>query len=209
MEDIVLRIYGPAIVVSASLALAPAGWAQSNPSANDLIKSLTPTAQSLKSSGTRGLHRLTPSSDEAAPAAAEPTGTQPVRHAAVETRAAGVTAEAPSASLFVQFPSGSAELTPRAMVTLDELGKALSSNALSTYHFRIEGHTDTVGSKDFNRALSERRAAAVAAYIKQKFGVEDSRMVPVGLGSDHLLVPTGDQTPEARNRRVQVVNLGA
>jgi outer membrane protein OmpA-like peptidoglycan-associated protein len=208
MEGIVLRIYGSAIILSASLALAPAGWAQSNPSADDLIKSLTPTAQSMKTSGTRGLHRLGPVSDATAPAA-EPAGALPVHHASMETRMPAPAAEAPSASLFVQFPSGSADLTPQAMVTLNELGKALSSSALSTYHFRIEGHTDTVGSKDYNRALSERRAETVTAYIKQKFGVEGSRMVPVGLGSDQLLVPTGDQTPEARNRRVQVVNLGA
>ncbi len=201
-----LKIYGSAIILSASLVLAPAAWAQSNPSADDLIKSLTPTTQSLKSGATRGLHRLAPSTDAATPAA---PGAPPVRHAAAEAPMTQPSAEAPSASLYVQFATGSADLTPQAMATLNELGKALSSDALSTYHFRIEGHTDTVGSKDYNRTLSERRAEAVAAYIGNKFGIDKSRMVPVGLGSDHLLVPTGDQTPEARNRRVQVVNLGA
>ncbi len=199
-----LKICGAALILSTSLVISPTTWAQPNPSADDLIKSLTPTTQSLKSSGTRGLHRLAP--DTAAP---QTPGAPPARHAAAEAPVTHSDAEAPSASLYVQFASGSAELTPKAMATLDELGKALSSSALSSYHFRIEGHTDTVGSKDYNRALSERRAEAVAAYIKQKFGVDDSRMVPVGLGSDHLLVPTGDQTPEVRNRRVQVVNLGA
>ena len=77
------------------------------------------------------------------------------------------------------------------------------------YHFPIEGHTDTVGPKDYSRALSERRAEAVVAYIRQKSGIDDSRLVSVGLGSDPLLVPTPDQTPEARNRRVKVVNLGS
>jgi outer membrane protein OmpA-like peptidoglycan-associated protein len=95
------------------------------------------------------------------------------------------------------------------MSALNELGKALTSNALVGYRFRIEGHTDTVGSKENNRELSERRAAAVVAYIGQKFGIDASRLVPIGLGSDQLLVPTADQTPEARNRRVQIVNIGA
>ena len=49
----------------------------------------------------------------------------------------------------------------------------------------------------------------MASYIEHKFGVTENRLVPVGLGSAHPAVPTPDQTPEARNRRVQVVNLGA
>ena len=57
------------------------------------------------------------------------------------------------------------------MTTLDALGKALSSADLANYRFRIEGHTDTVGSKEYNRSLSERRAEAVVSYIETKFGV--------------------------------------
>ena len=106
------------------------------------------------------------------------------------------------------FRTGSAGLTPQAAAVLDELGKALASNALAGYRFRIEGHTDTVGAKDYNHALSQRRAAVVMAYIERKFGIDESRMVPVGLGSEQLLVQTADQTPEARNRRVKIVNIG-
>ena len=47
-------------------------------------------------------------------------------------------------NLSVQFRTGSAELTPAARRTLDELGKALSDAQLAPYRFRIEGHTDTV-----------------------------------------------------------------
>jgi outer membrane protein OmpA-like peptidoglycan-associated protein len=60
-----------------------------------------------------------------------------------------------------------------------------------------------------NRALSARRAEAVVAYIASKFNVAADRMRPVGLGSDNPVVPTPDQTPEPRNRRVQVVNIGS
>jgi OmpA-OmpF porin, OOP family len=201
-----LKLHGSAIVLAGWLGLVHAGWAQSNPSAADLINSLKPTTRAVESSDTRGLHRLIGPSDGASHEAAE---VQPVRRAAPTTQMASTNAEAPSASLFVQFANGSAELTPQAVVALDELGKALSSSALASYHFRIEGHTDTVGSKEYNRALSEKRADAVIAYMKQKYGVAESRLVPVGLGSDELLVPTADQTPEPRNRRVKVVNLGS
>jgi outer membrane protein OmpA-like peptidoglycan-associated protein len=112
-------------------------------------------------------------------------------------------------NLTVNFASGSAELTPDAIRTLDALGSALASKDLAAYRFRIEGHTDTVGSRDYNRALSDRRAKAVVDYVAKKFGIDPSRLEAVGMGEDGLLVATPQQTPEPRNRRVQVVNLGA
>jgi outer membrane protein OmpA-like peptidoglycan-associated protein len=80
---------------------------------------------------------------------------------------------------------------------------------LSGYKFRIEGHTDTVGSAAYNKALSERRAEAVVGYIAKKFHVDPSRMQAVGMGEEGLLVATPPETAEPRNRRVEVINLGA
>jgi outer membrane protein OmpA-like peptidoglycan-associated protein len=116
---------------------------------------------------------------------------------------------APSINIEVQFATDSAELTPAARASLDQLGRALSSPDLASYRFRIEGHTDTVGSPEHNRTLSARRADAVVSYLESNYKVARSRLEPVGLGSDQLAVPTGPQTPEPRNRRVQVVNIGA
>jgi outer membrane protein OmpA-like peptidoglycan-associated protein len=118
-------------------------------------------------------------------------------------------ASAPSVSLNVLFDTGSATLTPEAIQTLEDLGRALTSPALAAYHFRIEGHTDTVGSRDYNKALSDRRATAVANYLIGRFQIDRARLRPVGMGQDGLLVPTPDQTPEPRNRRVLVVNMGS
>jgi len=118
-------------------------------------------------------------------------------------------AAAPAVSLNVLFATGSAELTPEAVQTLNDLGRALSDPTLTTYRFRVEGHTDTVGGRDYNRALSDRRAIAVAEYLAGRFNVDRSRLQPVGLGQEGLLVPTPDQTPEPRNRRVLVVNMGS
>ena len=115
----------------------------------------------------------------------------------------------PSVNLTVNFAFGSADLTPEAMHTLDELGRALASKDLASYKFRIEGHTDTVGTKEQNLTLSERRAAAVVDYVTKKFGVDPSKLQAIGVGEADPLVPTPDQTPEPRNRRVQVINLSA
>ena len=167
--------------LAAGALLAGAAQAQ-NPSADQIVKSLTPVGAS---GTTRGIH--------AGPA----PGALP--------RAAG---GAPSVSMTVQFASGSATLTPQARQALDELGRALSTRTLAPYRFRIEGHTDTVGSRDYNKALSDRRAEAVAQYLTTTFHVSPERLEPIGMGEDGLLIQTPDQTPEPRNRRVEMVNIG-
>ncbi|HME26192.1 MAG TPA: OmpA family protein [Acetobacteraceae bacterium] len=92
---------------------------------------------------------------------------------------------------------------------LDNLGKALNDQALAAYRFRIEGHTDTVGTREYNLQLSARRAAAVVDYLAHRFRIAPSRLEAVGMGENGLLIPTPDQTPELRNRRVQVINIGS
>ena len=109
----------------------------------------------------------------------------------------------------VNFGFNSAELTPEAIQTLNDLGRALTDPALTAYRFRIEGHTDTVGGRDYNKALSDRRAIAVAEYLAGRFHVDRTRLQPIGMGQEGLMVPTPDQTAEARNRRVLVVNIGS
>jgi outer membrane protein OmpA-like peptidoglycan-associated protein len=202
------------LTVAGALVLASAGSASAqSPSADDIINSLRATPSQLKGP-TRGIRPATVVPD---------AGSEPVQEASV-TRVSHVTsrrvvesapvtaadsADGPSVKLVVDFRSGSAELTPTAEHTLDALGKALTSAALGHDRFRIEGHTDTVGNPETNKALSAQRAEAVTAYLEQKFGVDAARLEAVGLGSDSLLVPTPDQTPEPRNRRVKIVNLGS
>lgn len=114
----------------------------------------------------------------------------------------------PSISLNIHFETGSAVLTPEAARLLDELAQALKTPALAADRFRIEGHTDTAGSRALNQTLSEERAAQVVNYLASRHGIERGRLQAVGLGKDGLLVQTRDETPEIRNRRVLVVNIG-
>jgi outer membrane protein OmpA-like peptidoglycan-associated protein len=205
-----------AAMTAAGLGLATLGWAGAagaqNPSADDIINSLKPTGALL--GGTRGIRPAkpvvppagSPAQKTAAAVSAVPRAAKPAPAATAPTE---TTAENPSVSLTVQFATGSATLTSAAMHTLDELGRALSSATLASYRFRIEGHTDTVGSQALNQSLSEQRAQAVVAYLESKFGVQADRLQAVGMGEAGLAVPTGAQVPEPRNRRVQVVNLGA
>ncbi len=202
-----------AIIVAPLILGSLPAFGQGSPSADQIINSLKPSGN-LVTGGTRGIRLAAPTTEGAAqqPTAPAPSPVQQPRVAAskpVTAPATRTSTAGPAVNLTVNFASGSAELTPEAIHTLDALGSALASKDLAAYRFRIEGHTDTVGSQDYNRALSERRAKAVVDYVAKKFGVDPSRLEAVGMGEDGLLVTTPPQTSEPRNRRVQVVNLGA
>ena len=183
-----------AMVLVASGSLVPASsWAQTNPNSAQILKSLTPTGAS---GATRGI-RVGP----AAGGGGGGGGGAPAQSQATQP--------APAVSLTVQFATGSADLTPAARQVLDNLGKAISDKSLANDRFRIEGHTDTVGSKDGNQVLSEHRAETVVDYLATNFHVERTRLQPVGMGEAGLLIQTPEQINEPRNRRVQVVNIGS
>ena len=186
------------IVAPLAFTALPA-MAQGSPSADSIIQSLKPGGNLTNS--LRGIKMANPSGTAAATTAATAAQTKaPAKAAAAEA--------GPSVSLTVEFATGSADLTPQARQTLDQLGRALSSPDLAKFRFRIEGHTDTVGSAEANKALSQRRATAVAEYLQTNFGVTPTRLEAVGLGEEGLLVPTPPQTANAQNRRVKVINLG-
>jgi outer membrane protein OmpA-like peptidoglycan-associated protein len=76
----------------------------------------------------------------------------------------------------------------------------------STKYVRIDvdGNTDTSGTPGYNMGLSERRARVVAAELVRD-GVPQSAISMHAYGDTHLLVPTGPDTREPQNRRVDIV----
>jgi len=184
-----------AVMVAGGLAWAPLAIAQA-PSANDLIQHLTPGT-------TRGIHLGPQSPAPPAPGQKASTG-RAAKAPMADTAAREGGGEA---NLSVPFASGSAEISPAAAKVLDELGKALTSPKLAAYKFRVEGHTDTVGAPDMNKTLSEQRANSVADYLVSKFSIDRSRLTPVGMGEENLLVATGPNVPNAANRQVRVITL--
>ena len=135
-------------------------------------------------------------------------GSRPVVAPQSGAAAAPVVAGSGAIDLNVEFASGKAALTPEARKTLDVLGQALVSPQLANAKVRIEGHTDTVGSRETNLALSWQRAVAAVTYLQETFHIAPGRLEPLGRGEDDLLVPTGPGVDEPRNRRVHVVNIG-
>ncbi|WP_270935738.1 OmpA family protein [Falsiroseomonas oryzae] len=195
-----IAMAGIVAVLLGGVALSGDAGAQQNPNSQQIIDALRPGGNILGGQ-TRGIRPVTP----AAPAQTAPAGA-PQAQTAPPQPADGA---APSVNLTVNFATGSAELTPQARRTLDELGRALSSPDLAAFRFRVEGHTDTVGSAPLNQTLSERRAAAVVRYLSAQFGIAGQRLEAAGRGESEPLVPTGDNVNEPRNRRVQVINIGS
>jgi outer membrane protein OmpA-like peptidoglycan-associated protein len=77
-----------------------------------------------------------------------------------------------------------------------------------TIKVEIQGHTDNVGSDEYNQRLSEQRAWAVVNYLVQQMGVDAARLIARGYGES--MPKASNDTPEGRalNRRVEFVVIG-
>jgi OOP family OmpA-OmpF porin len=102
----------------------------------------------------------------------------------------------------ILFDTGSDVIKPHSTPTLEEITSMLKDHA--DLKLVIEGHTDNVGDAAANHSLSEKRAAAVKAYLVSK-GIDASRLESKGLGATKPKV--SNDTPEGRqtNRRVELV----
>ncbi|TWA90897.1 outer membrane protein OmpA-like peptidoglycan-associated protein [Azospirillum brasilense] len=110
------------------------------------------------------------------------------------------------AAFRIGFDFNSARIRPESRAVLDRIGAVMTAPEAATARFRIVGHTDAVGGDTANRALSQRRADAVADYLAERHGVRRDRLDTAGMGAREPLLP---KTPKAaENRRVEIVNLG-
>ena len=113
----------------------------------------------------------------------------------------------PSVSInIVQFEFASSRLKPESIETLRNLGYALNTTLRDEKNFLIEGHTDAVGTREYNIVLSNRRAEAVKDYLVREMGVSPDRLRTLGKGSSEPINPKKPYAAE--NRRVVLINLG-
>ena len=71
------------------------------------------------------------------------------------------------------------------------------------YEIEVIGFTDTLGDLSYNQALSLSPAAVIRSVLVRD-GLDRLAISIAGRGKRDLLVPTADQTPEPRNRRVEI-----
>lgn len=100
----------------------------------------------------------------------------------------------------VHFALESATLPPPARAALDEAAVGLVAHPEVALF--IDGHADLRGASEYNLALGQRRAQAVASYLIAS-GVAAERLTAVSFGEERPLVMTFDAASHARNRRVE------
>lgn len=184
-----------ASLAAISLLLATGmGRAQENASSEDIAKKLTPSQSLSRSLSAGGL--------------SEAQKQALTRSIAVKARdeidAIVTEANLPKVDLVINFDFNSADLRPDGIMQLEKLSQALTQKPLATSRFLVNGHTDARGTDAYNLGLSQRRAEAVVAYL-QKFGIDPTRLVPLGYGESKLKDPGNGEADE--NRRVEIVNL--
>ena len=121
-----------------------------------------------------------------------------------QLRAPMVAAPAPAKivkTFIVYFDFNKADITAAARITLDEV--SVSQAQIKPTNIYVSGHTDTVGTSDYNNRLSARRAQAVTDALANR-GVKSGMFDIKTFGKDKPAVPTGDNVNEPRNRRVEI-----
>ena len=104
----------------------------------------------------------------------------------------------------VLFATGKADLSPNANKSVAKLAEFLKK--YPTRNVLIEGHTDSVGSDDFNLALSQQRANSVKASLVAD-AVDPARITTVGYGEKYPVASNDTKAGKAQNRRVDLIIL--
>jgi outer membrane protein OmpA-like peptidoglycan-associated protein len=102
----------------------------------------------------------------------------------------------------VQFASGRSELQESSQRSIGKLTTFLADHPQRTV--RVEGFTDSIGGDDYNRRLSERRAASVADALTHG-GIDPRRIQTEGYGNAYAVAGNDTVTGRQQNRRVEVV----
>ena len=105
-------------------------------------------------------------------------------------------------SFILYFEEAKTQVTSESQATLEALLVEVARR--QAVEAQITGHTDRVGSVADNDRLSLARAQAVQDMLAQ-LGLRSDFIRAVGRGEREPLVPTPDEQPEARNRRVEVI----
>jgi outer membrane protein OmpA-like peptidoglycan-associated protein len=102
----------------------------------------------------------------------------------------------------ILFDFNASALKPGAREVLSRICGILS--VTPGYSLEVEGHTDSVGSEEYNQALSEQRAASVETYLRG-CQLPDAAITARGLGETNPIASNDTAEGRSRNRRVEVI----
>lgn len=84
--------------------------------------------------------------------------------------------------MLIQFEFDSTNIEPQSLALLDSVGEMMNLPQAKNRSIIVEGHTDSVGTVNYNETLSLRRAKAVIDYLSATFDLPTSRFTAAGKG---------------------------
>ncbi|MDQ7010255.1 MAG: OmpA family protein [Mariprofundaceae bacterium] len=103
----------------------------------------------------------------------------------------------------IYFDTNKAEVKPESKQALGEIAKLLKNKPGLKLH--VVGHTDNVGTLDYNMDLSRRRARAVVNVLVSGYGIDAGRLHAAGVGPRAPVLANSSDAGRAKNRRVELV----
>lgn len=115
----------------------------------------------------------------------------------------GIQAEGHMAIYGITFDFNKADIKPESKPTLTEIANLLKQNPNLKLH--VVGHTDNIGTYDYNLDLSSRRAQAVVRSLSSEYGIQLQRLHPAGVGPVAPVALNDSEEGRSKNRRVELV----
>jgi outer membrane protein OmpA-like peptidoglycan-associated protein len=106
----------------------------------------------------------------------------------------------------VKFGFNRSELSAEAKAALDAFAKKLLAENKNVY-VEVQGHTDSIGSAEYNLSLGQARAEAVMRYLNMQHGFPLHRMNAISYGSGKPIADNKSSKGRGQNRRVALVVL--
>jgi outer membrane protein OmpA-like peptidoglycan-associated protein len=106
----------------------------------------------------------------------------------------------------IYFNSGSALLLPESQPALARIAQLVRQSKLPV--LEIQGHTDNIGSAQFNQTLSQQRAEAVRQALVSQFGIPRGKLTAKGFGFTRPIDSNETVVGRAHNRRVELACSG-
>jgi outer membrane protein OmpA-like peptidoglycan-associated protein len=105
-------------------------------------------------------------------------------------------------SATVPFKFNASTLSDEAKQDLDKVAGDVKTD--KRFFIAVEGYTDSVGTRQYNEALSKKRADNVVNYLVTKHDIPIYRIQMIGLGQERPVDEARNRTARAKNRRVEV-----
>ena len=107
----------------------------------------------------------------------------------------------------VRFAFDKAELSPEARAALDDFANELKAGHSGDVYIEIQGHTDSIGTEQYNEELGLERAESARRYLNREHDLPLHRMSVISYGESEPTTTNDTREGRAQNRRVVLVVL--